>query len=432
VQAEKRLGFRDRLLIFSLAFLARAVLMVWAISRVDIFRWSLDTWEYMATMIAMRDGAWDFYMFTYRTPAYPALLRLFSATFGLQPPQMTVWLPLQAVITALGVVIAAHLLYRLTRNKSITLLASLLLAVFPPNLAGETPILSESLFNVSLLIAQLFLLRWVSHQRLWDFMLCILALDTMVLSRATGQYIIVVIVLVILCYRWQLWIYTLPLIVLFSLPIILWTAHNNATYGINTYSTASAYNFLFYKAPSTESMVTGRSPDDLAWDYSHIIEDRIGNPPRTESNAKAFPVGNYDYLYVTDPVRWQAMSELASEKLREFHLLHLVKAPYIIVKQFFSYDTLDRVIPRWLQIILALSTLGFGVIGIWEWIRQRRQLWQHVLVLGMVAYFLISVAMYNPISNIRYLSSFGVYWCLFMALGIHALYRIARKSFIRR
>jgi hypothetical protein len=423
--AANRLTSCDRLLIFGVALIARFALLIWVVvAHIDPFRWSSDSWEYMASMMAIRDNNWGYFLFISRTPGYPLLLRGFNALFNLDSPQMVFWLPFQAVMTAISVVLAAHLLFRLTHNRNIALFSSLLLAVSPLNLSGEVPMLSEGLFNLTLIVAQLCLLRWLERRRLADFLICLVALQINVLTRPNGQFFIVIAVAIILIRNWRLWRYAVLLVVGLSLPIIAWTAHNNYYFHINTYSAATVINMLFYKAVSTESMVTGRSPDDVTWDYARTIETRLGN--LSKLNTKYFPTANYDYLYVNDPARYKVMADLATEKLLQFHVWHLVKIPYTIYKQFSSFDTLSRLVPNALQPVLTFTTILLAVLGIWRWIRLRRQLWQHILVLGTIAYFLFGTAFYNPIPTMRYMSPFGAYWVLMIVLGVTQVYELLR------
>ena len=99
-----RLTARDRLIIFGVTVAARFLLLIWVVvAGIDPFRWSLDSWEYMATMGAIRDNNWGYFLFVSRTPGYPLLLRGFNILFGLNSPQMVAWLPFQAALTALSV-----------------------------------------------------------------------------------------------------------------------------------------------------------------------------------------------------------------------------------------------------------------------------------------------------------------------------------------
>lgn len=378
--ALKRLSLSDRLLIFFAAFAARAAILVWQKnSSIDPFRWSLDTWEYMAMMLAIRHGDWGFYMFILRPPGYPLVLSAFNGLFGVSAPQMLVWLPFQALITSTAVLMAAHVIYRLTHQRVLAMLGGFILAFDPMALGAQAPLLSEALFMPAMTVSQLFLLRWLERKRWRDLLICLIALQVMVLMRATALYYVFLVVAVILVYNWRLWRYGLVLLAGFSLPVIIWTARNAHYTGIRTYSTNGVYTFLFYKAVSTEALVTGHSPNDIAWEYSREIEKRLGNPPRPHPDA--FPVGNYDYLYVQDARRYGVMSDLAREKLFQYHVWHLVKFPWHLVKQFYVNETLSRLIPSRFQLVITVSSLALFVLGLWVWVRERRAIWQSLLVL---------------------------------------------------
>lgn len=416
-------GFMDRLIVFAVAFVARASVLIWAKTTItDLFRWNQDTWEYMAMMLAIRDWDWGFYMFTLRTPGYPLLLTGFNRLFHLEPPQMLTWLSFQAMLTSLSAVLAMWIIFRLTKSRAWSILGGLILALDPMFVGAETPILSEALFNPALITAQLFLLRWLDKRRWSDFWISMVALQVMVLTRATGMFYIAVIAAVVIAYNWRLWRYALLLVVGFALPVIAWTARNHHYTGISTYSTATSYNLLFYKAVSTEVLRSDKSADELAWEYAAELERRIGNPPPT-----VYPVGNYDYLYPQDSERYAMMTTMAREKLFEFHLWHLVKLPWTIFRHFSHNSELLAIFPLkfqapWTVLLLALFALG-GV----EWLREKRPLWQHVLIGGTCAYFILGTGFVMAgNTTARYMTALGFCWALLIALGLRRIFLFVR------
>ena len=405
---------RDRLMVFGMAFLARAILLVlvtWA--GTDLFRWSLDSWEYTATAQSILDGDWGFYMFVLRTPGYPLLLAGLRLLFQLQSPQLVVWLPFQLALSSLGVVFATWIINYLTGDRRLALVAGILMALDPMMVGAETPLLSEALANPTLFGAQFFLLRWFRQRRLRDFGVAVVLLQIAVLTRPAILYFIGILLLVMLLQDWRRWRFALALLVGFSLPVAAWTYRNIHYTGIPTYSTAGVYNLLFYKSVSTEALVTGHTPGDIAWDYALEVETRLGDPDRL--NTEYFPVGNYDYLYVNDAARYAVMSDLAREKLFEFHVWHLVKLPYHVFQNFYNNQTIK--LPPPLQ--LALTLLGFGLagVGLWQWLRRKRPLWQHALVLGTIAYVVLGTAFYLALPANRYMTTMAPHWYLMMALG---------------
>jgi hypothetical protein len=409
----------------------RAVILLWAnAQQIDVFRWALDSWEYMSSMMAIRQGDWGHYMFILRPPGYPLILSGFNGLFGTTPPQMVTWLPFQAALTAIGTVVAVHILYRVTQRRDVALIGGILLAIDPIILGAEVPLLSEALFNPALLVAQLFLLRWLCNHRWSAFLICILALQVMVLMRPIGIYVVVIFVIVILFNNWKYWPYGIVMVLGFSVPIFLWTARNSTYTGINTYSTATVYNLLFYKAISTESMVMNTDPDELAWNYAREIETRLGNPNALDT--RFFPVGNYTYLYVDNPARYKVMSDMANEKLAQFHVWHFVKLPYTFLRDFVSNETLRALIPAPVQWLITIVYLIIVPLGIWKWFKQSRPRWQHILVLGMTAYFMLGSAFMLPGNTAsRYFSPVMVYWLLLFILGIMQFNQILKPIYDR-
>jgi hypothetical protein len=411
----------DRLLIFSAAFVARALILLWFnTTPIDIFRWSLDSWEYTAMAIAIAQGNWGFYMFGLRTPGYSLVLSGFTGLFGLSMPQAVAWLPFQIALTALSVLLGAHVIYRLTNSRQVAILGGLILAFDPMILGAEVPLLSEAIFIPALIASQLFLLRWLKGRRWRDFLICLVTLQIMVITRPSGLYLIVVILAAIILYNWRLWPYALLLLGGFCLPVIAWTARNNYYLGINTYSTAGVFNLLFYKDVSTEALVTGHSPDDIAWQYALEVETRVGDPSALD--RRYFPTGNYTYLYVNNPARYKAMSDLAFEKLLQYNAWHLVKIPWHILEDFLKNETLKFLIPSWLQAAITAVSLLLFAGGLWRWLRGRHPLWQHVLVPGTIAYFMLTVSFLLAVPGTRFMSQLSVYWALMLALAVGAIY----------
>jgi len=413
------LGRHDRALIFGLAFVARALLLVIVtLSGVDLFRWSLDSWEYTAAASAILEGDWGFYMFVLRTPGYPLLLAGFRLLFQLESPQLVAWLPFQIALSSVNAVLAARIIATLSGHRCVALVGGIMIALDPMMLGTETPLLSEALANPALTAALFFFLRWLGVRRVCDFGLALLSIQIAVLTRPSLLYYTAILVLVILLIDRKLWRYALALLVAVSLLVAAWTLRNVHYTGIPTYSTAGVYNFLFYKSVSTEALVTGRSPEEIAWDYALEIETRLGDPGQL--NTEYFPVGNFDYLYVSDAARYHVMAEMAREKLFKFHVWHLVKMPYHIFKMFYINPIVT--LPEPVRLVLTTAEFLLVALGSWQWIRLRRLLWQHVLVFGTLAYVVLGTAFFLALPANRYMTAMAPFWYMLMALGVFWLH----------
>ncbi len=418
----RQLHVSDRIRIFAAAFSVRTLILLMVMaSGVSILSWDADSWEFLGMTAAINQGDWGFYMFGLRTPGFPLLLSGFSRAFDLAMPQMVAWLPFQIALSALSSVLAADIVVRLTGRRGLAFVAGLMLAFDPIMLSADVPLLSEALFIPVLVFAQWCLLRWLDKRRLRDFVGCALGLQIAVLTRPSAQFLIVILIAVVLLYDRRLWRWALILIAAFALPIVAWTARNQYYYGIATYSTAGIYNLLFYKDVSTDSLVTGRTPDEAAWAFALEVETRAGDPNRLD--RRYFPVGNYDYLYVSDAVRWQAMSDLAVEKFVEFHAWNVVKMPYHLLQLFTESKTMTLFIPLNVQRVIAVVMLTLFGVGVLNWCVGRRPLWQKVLVVGVPFYFIASSVVLLALPDTRYMAQFAPYWALLVVLGGDVLRR---------
>jgi len=404
--------------LFALAFLVRAALTVWATIEIpEIFRWNLDTWEYMGMMLAIEEGDWGFYMFILRPPGYSLALTGFKTLTGITAPQMVAWFPIQAAFTSAAVVLGAQLVQHLTQQRRLALLTGIVLAVHPVFLAGDVPMVSEALFNALLLLAQLFFVRWLRSQRWREFFICVVALQWVVLTRATGQYYVLILLAAAIVYDRRLWRQAVLLALLFSIPVAVWIARNRHYTGISTYSTNSTYSMLFYRLVSTEKLITGDDPADIAWEFGSEIERRLTGDP--DALPSSYPVGNYDYLYPQNSDRYRIMEQLRTEKLLETHVFNLVKFPAHLFNNFGRNYVLQRLHPAWKWISVCVGGLSFLLfgLGVIQWFRVRRPAWQHILVVGTISYFMLGSTLFMGIPDARLGSSTGLGWALFIALG---------------
>ncbi len=369
-------------------------------------------------MQAILAGDWSFYMFGLRTPGYPLLLAGFRSLFQISSSQVLVWLVFQIALTSTGVILAMWVIHHLTQERRVALIGGLVLALDPMMLGAEVPLLSEALFITTFNALLFFILRWFSNNRWYTLLAAIAMLQIAVATRASSQYFIVILAIGILLFDWRRWPYILIIALGFCLPVGLWTARNIHYNGISAYSTAAVYNLLFYKSVSTESMVTGKSPDELAWEYAREVETRLGDPNNLDTEH--FPVGNYDYLYVSDPERYEVMSTLGKEKLRQFHIWHLAKLPWHVFKNFLENVTFATIIPvpYAIQFSATLISVGLFALGIWRWLKIKHQLWQHAFVVLTVGYFVLGTAFFLALPASRYMAHLGAFWGMLVALGI--------------
>jgi|GEM_PF-1266424 len=422
----KLLTGHHRISLFAAAYLVRAALVLIVMgSGISILEWNADSWEFLGMTHAINQGDWGFYMFGLRTPGYPMLLSAFSQGFDLALPQMTAWIPFQVALTSLSVVLSADIVARLTKNRIWAIAAGLLLVFDPLVLSGDVALISETLFNPALVGAQWLVLRWLTNRRIRDFFGAALLLQVAVLTRPSAQFFIVIVLAVILLYDRRLWRWTILLAFLFLLPIAVWTARNIAFNDIPSYSTAGIYNLLFYKNVSTDSLVTGRSPDEIVWAYALEVETLAGDASRLD--RRYFPVGNYDYLYVADAARYQAMNRLAIDKFLEFHVWHVVKMPYHLLQLFSESRTMSLFIPLTVQRGIAVVMLTLFTIGGLQWLTTRRPAWQKWLVIGVPFYFIATSLVLLALPEMRYMSQFGTYWALLVVGGAGWLIQRLRK-----
>ncbi|MFZ4828447.1 MAG: hypothetical protein ACOYLB_13940 [Phototrophicaceae bacterium] len=415
-----RVRHYEWLMLLLLAFAARALTLLWGYSQgINPLHWDSDSWEYTAMVIAIQQGDWAFNMFTLRAPFYSIILSGFISLFSLSVPQLLVWFHFQNALTALGVVLGAKSIYLLTGRRSVSLIGGLILCLHPIMLSAEVPLLSESLFNVFCSAGLYLLLNWIKQPKLGFIIGSATCFAMAVFTRATGQYLLLILVVVMLLYDARRWKSIMLFVAIYSLPIIGWTAHQQHYYGINTYSTAGVFNLAFYKSISTERLFTDESAVEIAYRYAERIERAIGDDAKlSEVQARTLPPNaDHDYLYVTNANRYQEMAKIAQEKLFQYHAWHLVKMPYHILQMFHRNGMLEAYRNTPLYMLGTATTVTVMLVGAITWLSLRPPLWKVALVLGSCAYFIGGSAFYLGLPAQRFLSPIMPYGSFLMAYG---------------
>ena len=418
---QNRITHYEWLLLLLLAFSVRAFTLLWGYSQgINPLHWDSDSWEYTAMVIAIQQGDWGFNIFTLRAPFYSIILTGFTSLFSLSVPQLLVWFHFQHALTALGAVLGAKSIYLLSRRKDISLIAGLILCVHPILLSADVPLLSESLFNLFCSVGLYLFLLWIKRPHLGFIIGSAICFAMAVFTRATEQYFLLVIVIVMLIYDARRWKSILLFAVIYSIPIVGWTAHQMHYFGINTYSTAGVFNLAFYKAISTERLFTDESAVEIAYRYAERIERAIGdNDKLAELQARTLPPNaDHDYLYVTNANRYDEMAKIAQEKLFEYHVWHLVKMPYHVLQMFHRNGMFEAYRHTPLYMLGTATTITLMVVGLVIWLFSRRPLWQVALVLGSSAYFIGGSAFYLGLPAQRFLSPMMPYGTYLMAYGV--------------
>jgi 4-amino-4-deoxy-L-arabinose transferase-like glycosyltransferase len=183
----------------------------------------------------------------FRPPLYPYLLGGFYWVFG----QHVVVGRLLSLALGMGVVVLAYLLVRRMAGWRAAMVTGLLVAVYPPLLANDTFLLTESL-SLLLLLGMLHVLdrrRWA-----WAGVLC----GLLILSRPSAQFVVVVVAVWVL---WQLgWKRALYFVGVTALVVVPWVVRNWIQVGEPVLVSSNGFNFAATYSPQARESDTFVDP----------------------------------------------------------------------------------------------------------------------------------------------------------------------------
>jgi 4-amino-4-deoxy-L-arabinose transferase-like glycosyltransferase len=212
--------------------------------------WSHDDRDYVGLARHLHagylsDAGYWFNRGLLRTPVYPLLLRAIFDIFGRH------YVAVVAVHAVIGTA-TVFLTYRLAREllpERYALGAALLVAVDPASIVFSNLMLTETLFAFLLTAALLLLVVGRRREQPWPGAAAGLVLGFAILTRPVGEYLPLVLALVLLTTRRRLGVILAAAVVLgAAVPAGAWAIRNHAKTGVTTISTIDGHNLLDYRA----------------------------------------------------------------------------------------------------------------------------------------------------------------------------------------
>jgi hypothetical protein len=252
--------------IFAVAVIAR-VLYVATVARDYVPRSDARQYVQMADAIAAGHGLAIHFPFyfrhatAFRPPLYPYLLgSLFSVTPSVGAAQVT-----NIVLGAATAVVVARIGTTL-RDAPTGILAGLGVALYPPLIAGDATVLSESL---SLLLLSLLLLALFRRQVSW----AAVALGLLLLTRPSAQLLAVALA-VFVVHRFG-WRQALNFALVTAAVVAPWIARNALLLGEPQLVTSNGFNLAAQYSP--EALAAGEFVDPFLADRGHLGRLRENN-----------------------------------------------------------------------------------------------------------------------------------------------------------
>jgi 4-amino-4-deoxy-L-arabinose transferase-like glycosyltransferase len=212
--------------------------------------WSQDDRDYVGLAFHLHagyladSGHW-FDRGLLRTPVYPLLLHAIFDVFGRH------YVAVVAVHALIGTatVFLAYRLARLLLPEGYALGAALLVAIDPASIVFSNLMLTETLFAFLLTGTLLLLVLARQREQPWRALAAGLVLGVAILTRPAGEYLPLVLALVLLATRRRLAVVLATAVVLgAAIPAGAWAIRNHAKTGVTTISTIDGHNMLDYRA----------------------------------------------------------------------------------------------------------------------------------------------------------------------------------------
>lgn len=377
--------------VFALALLVRVATLAWVNYTPSYTTLSLSSdglqYDLLAKSLLQGDWAFENGYFASRPPLLPILVAGLYSLFGTNP-ELIVWL--NVILGTLTAVIAVLATMALLDRPRWALLAGAIVAIDPASVVNNLNWQAETLTNF-----MLALMLWavaVAWQRDWRWLslLAGLCLTLANLSRPTTVYLPVFALLAVALLMWlenrpRLWQHLLVFALLPILGVYGWGLRNQAHLGINTYSTVSSFNLLFYRAVSVERWSDPARPDPAAIriDFATALEERLGTP--AEALGEIDEAYFWRYFNGESAAHIREMQAMAVEVYRAHPLTYVALVGPGLARMYASTDLLRD------QGLLAAELLwhalfyGAALAGA-VWLYRERQWLALVLPLMLIGY----------------------------------------------
>ena len=222
----------------------------------------------------LHSDGWSANYFVARPPLMPLLIAAVYATAGEIAMLVAI---VNCFLGAATASIAFLYAKQLSNNSRSASIAGLLVAIDPASIAQNVTLQAETLTNILLVLGVWRLAAALQSQQWPNSLFAGLLFGLAALARPTTVflYLLCLPLFLLMVKSWARMF--LAFSVLPTIMLLAWCARNYYHFGEFTYSTASDFNLLFYRAVSVKRLATNQLPDLIRREFALEIEHRLGN-----------------------------------------------------------------------------------------------------------------------------------------------------------
>ena len=316
----------------------------------------------------LQSGGWSANYFVARPPLMPLLIAAVYATTGEAPLLVAI---INCLLGAATATIAFFYARQLLNDSRIAFVTGILVAIDPASISQNMTLQAETLTNFLLVLGTWQLAAALQSHRWRGFSLAGLLLGMAALARPTTVffYLLCLPLLVLLVKKWARMF--LALAVLPTIMLLAWCARNYYFFGEFTYSTASDFNLLFYRAVSVERLATKKNPDLIRREFALEIEHRLGNTFTLDEVDSGYYWNNFA---PADSRRVRLMRDLALQVYWAHPIEYFATLPIGLYRMYaFSAAYGSPYLP---ELVFNLGLYALAVLGAYHaWRKQQRLTW---------------------------------------------------------
>lgn len=351
-------------------------------------------WLGMASHLSSRFFDLSYWLMGARPPLFPMTVALVYKLGGTDFHAVM----LQTLFGVATVTIGYLTAYRLfTWSESVqnpekwALFAGLIMACDPASISTSATLMGEPLFNLIFAGVILAVTLYVQHPRWRTVTAIVLLLAAAMFTRPTAIYFWLAVPLMIIPFvkNWRL---SIAVITVASLCVYFgWSARNLKYTGVFTYSLQTNFSLLFLRGLSAEHLATDRPVDELYIEYTEELFRRADQQPPAEIDSLTW----WRFLVAESPEIYQAMGELAREKLTQYPGYAILATPVGLWRLFAT----TNVYPLWFRPIeLIYHAVLYSLVAAGVWLTFRKKDWKLLLIPGIPILYVTGLTITSQLS----------------------------------
>ena len=311
----------------------------------------------------LQTGTFASSLFLVRPPAFPVLIALLGG-------EKLVVLLVNCALGALIATLAALVSLIALKNRSVSLLAGLLVALDPASVVYSAFLAPESLANLSLAAMIIFLSiglqrsASLTERCLWLSGAGI-ALSLSMLARPAAYLLWIPLTVLGGLFTWRdkrTWIALALFALLSGGTAGAWIAHNGRVFGHATFSTIGVYTLLYYRAATVERLATGADIEAVYLRLAERVEARLD---RSLPEGVDMAGARFTHFAATAEMS-AAMTAVALEVFSRYPHLYALTIPLGLARMYghtYPLSGLWRIADLlWNVGLVALTLLGIGLL----------------------------------------------------------------------